>query len=211
MELIDENLYLEASRKRLVQDRVYESIGRNGNITVLGGPSVGEVYKRLRSIVGKQGTFTSFEKIDWIYAIQKLWYNSLEDSEQEKVFLKEGDIIDALPTDIMEIDLEHGIIAEYKLIKELFVKQRDSTITENKAFIFHTTLRGKNNGLENVIGYLNDLLGTEISFLSDVPIYNSQKEIMGRKYNIKGKLKNYSVEFYTYRDNAPMACVLIQY
>lgn len=204
-------LYEAAFGKRAAQDIMYRAINRKGDITLLGGPSIQCPFKNTRFIRGRYGKLISWEKDPFHFHIQTSWFVNLSEREQRNVELNFGDIAQATPTSIIELDLEHGIEKEYRLIQQLFVDQRD-TIKGPKAFMFHVALRHPKGGFDKLLlPYLNDMLGTNVSLYNVGIIRNGNEDTRGREYNLCGTSGEYSIKILSYADRGLMAAVLIQY
>lgn len=201
-------LYENSSGKRIAQEMHYRAIHWKGDITLLGGPSVGVPFEHTRLLRGRYGKFISWENDQFNSSLQEQWYTELPEKDMRRVELYFGDIINAEPTSIIELDLEHGVLKEALLLKTLFVKQRDM-IKGSKAFMFHVTGRGTDTVRNLLIPYINDLLGSDITIFSKNSIRVNGQYSQGMEYNLSGNSGKHSVKIVGYGDRGTMISVLI--
>lgn len=212
MELMEveqrEKLYKESFGKRTAQEMLYRAITWKDDITLLAGPSIDMPFEHTRYVRGQKGKFISWENDPVNIHIQQKWFKHLTPSKARRVELNFGDVTDAEPTSIMELDLEHGIRKESQTLKTLFIAQRDM-IQGPKAFMFHVTGRDIGKVDEILIPYINDLLGTNISIYSKNLLRINGQYTQGIEYSLCGDMGRHSIKIVGYGDRGTMISVLI--
>jgi hypothetical protein len=209
--------YIDSKGKRLIYSRFMESVGVGfrGDVLGLPGPNMPDYYKPLASILVGKGKLYGYEIDPWTAELQKkhLYYMP----EKDKIILHQGNIMNAEPRDMIDLDLIHTWKRDEVLINHLFQKQFNMVTGQKKVFIVNVATHGSTLG--ETLAYCNDMLRTDIGVLhtgvsilnGGHPLIDCNGEPVGRKYTLNGNSKQFSVELYTYRDKATMANFLIQY
>lgn len=206
--------YIEAEGKRLIQSRFIESIGVDFRSSILGlaGPNLLDYFSMYKLFLKKKGDMLiSYELDEVTFEIQKNTRFYI-DKNQDKIELNKGNIELASPERLIDLDLTHTWGTEEAMITHLFQKQYNMQIGIDEKRVFIVSVTTRNSSIDECILHLNDMLDIKLStFRRGTPLINCKGEQMAKKYNLIGDSKEFSVELYTYRDNATMANFLIQY
>jgi len=193
--------YENSINKRLVQYLCYSQIfGIESDLLCLAGPNAKEFIEFAQSQNKKK--IISYEKEMSIYLEQlNLLYSTKK--LKNKVQFKSGDIINAQPQQVIDLDLMCTFKSAQNTISKLLYRQY--TMNSNiKCFMFSVSYMRESSSIEPILKFINKLLGVECFLV------NSLKMQYGVQHFINCR-KNVIVRAYSYCDTSPMHTIQIIY
>ena len=200
--------YENSIKKRFIQFLCYSHIsGIKSDILCLAGPNALEYINFLQKYCASnpKNKIYSYEKEFNIYSeqVSLTFYNK---AIKNRVVFRPGDVIQAEPRQIIDLDFCCNLSTAIPIVKKLFKSQKEQFKTETNVFMFSiSAIVYKSGYLENILKFLNELL--EISIQSWLEIDMEY----GKQFVLKYNATTYNVNLYTYTDTSPMYTIQIIY